>query len=70
MERTSPKRIRIDGCNAVVLEAEQVNEQLILAEGLAERAKVSVKEAGDREIFEVLIGWLKYKPPYFDPLKS
>ena len=40
MERTSPNRIRIDGCNAVVLEAEQVNEQLILAEGLAERAEV------------------------------
>ena len=54
MERTSPKRIRIDGCNAVVLEAEQVNEQLILAEGLAERAKVSVKEAGDREKIEKL----------------
>jgi len=46
MERTSPKRIRID---AVVLEAQKVHEQLILAEGLAERAQVSVKEAADRE---------------------
>jgi Fe-S cluster assembly ATPase SufC len=54
MERTSPKRIRIGGCNAVVLEAEQVNEQLILAEGLAERAQVSVKEAADREKIEKL----------------
>ena len=41
MERTSPKRIIID---AAVLEAQKVNEQLILAEGLAERSQVSVKE--------------------------
>ncbi len=41
MERTSPKRIRI---NAVVLEA----QQLILAEG----GEVSVKEAADREKIE------------------
>jgi hypothetical protein len=45
MERTSPKRIRID---AAVLEAQKVHEQLILAEGLAERAQVSVKEEKSR----------------------
>jgi len=66
MERTSPKRIRID---AAVFEAQKVNAQLILAEGLAQRAQVSVKEekiesrklaqvsvkeAADREKIEML----------------
>ena len=59
MEHTSPKRIRIDGCNALVLEAQQLvladREKIeMLAAADRKRDEVSVKEAADREKIEML----------------